>query len=332
MGYNMRILDSPVRRAMSSLTESITQSTQKRKTRQAKAAETSQSKCNDELLNEVGKVVGVVTELVETVSSEQSKRHKAEAQAQSLANDVEIMGGELDEIGKQRARNLRDETMATSRRDAAKLDLNNSSEFPEDGHLRRAKTKEVYEFLQEKCLPAKGHGGTMTASVSKAIAIIQGLVTTIIEAVGKDVIDVTRLMPTKDQERIETTELLIERIKSALHANGKSMSEEERQNIHVLLTYCAPEQVASGDQQGQAHKIANLLQVSEKPNSIWKQSIARRAEFDAAAAKGPAPMSLNDLVDCHGYGLGTIVRLEESGEATIDFGNFKRTFKSLGKS
>lgn len=235
----------------------------------------------------MGKVVGVVTELVETVSSEQSKRHKAEAQAQSLANDVEIMGGELDEIGKQRARNLRDETMATSRRDAAKLDLNNSSEFPEDGHLRRAKTKEVYEFLQEKCLPAKGHGGTMTASVSKAIAIIQGLVTTIIEAVGKDVIDVTRLMPTKDQERIETTELLIERIKSALHANRKSMSEEERQNIHVLLTYCAPEQVASGDQQGQAHKIANLLQVSEKPNSIWKQSIARRAEFDAAAAKDP---------------------------------------------
>ena len=61
MGYNMRILDSPVRRAMSSLTESITQSTQKRKTRQAKAAETSQSKCNDNFLNEVGKVVGVVT-------------------------------------------------------------------------------------------------------------------------------------------------------------------------------------------------------------------------------------------------------------------------------
>jgi hypothetical protein len=153
----------------------------------------------------------------------------------------------------------------------------------------------------------------------KFFIVIQQLIDDWLKLTGESS-QLVEMLPKVIKEPIDTADKVIERIKTAYHAHCKSRTEEERVNMHVLLTYLAP---PACEAYGEMGKVAMILEVSRASGSMFQQAIERRKSFDEAEKLKYVLLGVGDVMDCR-HGLGSITALDDALRQRLILGLISR--------
>ena len=101
-------------------------------------------------------------------------------------------------------------------------------------------------------------------------------------------------------EHVKTDAYIVDRAREALQVLKQCGSEEQRQHYRVGLTILAPQAAQFGDRHGMASKVAERLKI-KRTGAPFRDSVAVRADIDAAGAKMQEPLAVGKVVVVHGH-------------------------------
>jgi hypothetical protein len=118
----------------------------------------------------------------------------------------------------------------------------------------------------------------------------------------------------------ETALCMVARAREAAEVLKSDGTDASRLQYGVLLAALAPPKAPPGDTRGMSSRARSALSLSDR-NSAWDAAMARRAQFDAAAAQQRQPLVLGDIVltKQSGESTGKIVELKDDGSCTLEY-------------